>query len=363
MRKLVIMTLLISSFFIQNCLSQRPAFKGYPLERQKSLAGTGFKQTKLDSLTEHLENNLATTGMMVLKNGKVVYEYGDLTDVGYLASCRKSILSILYGKYVTDGTIDLNESIGEIGIDEDQGLLEIEKSATVDHIINARSGVFYNAANRGYDENNIQERGSVKPGEYFVYNNWDFNVAGYIFEKKCGNTIYEEIEKQLAIPLGFQDWNIKNQKKHFRKKKSRFPAYHMYISTRDMAKIGQLMLNKGKWNGKQIISEEWINKITKPVSSLEEVNERYGRTESSPFQLSYGNMWWFLESFRGHPDFEGAYQASGWGGQFLTIIPRLDVVVVHKCALSKLVRWGMKDGGVKSPEYWELLYNLINDRI
>ena len=95
--------------------------------------------------------------MLVLKDGKILFEYGDIQDISYLASCRKSILSILYGKYVENGTIDLNQSIGEIGIEEDKGLLEIEKYATVDHIINSRSGVFYQPENRGYDENNILE--------------------------------------------------------------------------------------------------------------------------------------------------------------------------------------------------------------
>ena len=126
-------------------------------------------------------------------------------------------MSILYGKYVKNGTIDLNQTIGEIGIDEDKGLLDIEKTATINNIITARSGVFYKPANGGYDEDNILKRGSVKPGEYFVYNNWDFNVAGSILEIKSGNSVYQEIEEQLAIPLGFQDWNIKNQKKKLRK--------------------------------------------------------------------------------------------------------------------------------------------------
>jgi CubicO group peptidase (beta-lactamase class C family) len=297
--------------------------------------------------------------MLVLKDGKIIYEYGDIENVGYIASCRKSVLGILYGKYVENGTIDLNQTIGEIGIDEDEGLTDIEKTATVDHIINSRSGIFYQPANSGYDEDNILERGSVKPGEYFVYNNWDFNVAGYILEKKSGKSVYQEMEEQLAIPLGFQDWNIKNQKKKINKSKSRYAAYHMYISTRDMVKIGQLMLNKGKWNGKQVVSKEWIEKITTTVTPTETVNERYGRNESSPFQFSYGYMWWLVDNFKHHPDFEGAYTASGWGGQFITVIPKLNIVVAHKYKVPTLVNWGLKPGGVGDNTFWELLYDHI----
>lgn len=344
---------------LTSCGVPKPQFIGVGFEKHVTLERTGFTLQRLDSLTDHLENNLETTGMVILQDGKLIYEYGDISEVSYIASCRKSVLSMLYGKYVENGTIDLNQTIGEIGVEEDQGLLAIEKTATVDHIINSRSGVFYQPANGGYDENNILERGSVTPGSYFVYNNWDFNVAGYIIEQKSGKSVYQEMEEQLAIPLGFQDWNRSHQKKKSSKRKSRYPAYHMYISTRDMAKIGQLMLNKGKWNGAQIISEEWIEKITTTVTPVEEVNERYGLSASSPYQFSYGYMWWLVDDFKHHPDFEGAYTAQGWGGQFITIIPKLDVVVAHKYEVPTLVNWGIKPGGVSSHSYWALLHDYI----
>lgn len=348
-----------ATILILGCSTNRAQFEGVPFEKHTTLNGTRFTQQRLDSLTSYIKNNLETTGMLILKDGKILYEYGDTKEISYIASCRKSVLSILYGKYVENGTINLNETIGEIGIDEDKGLLDVEKTATVDHIINSRSGVFYKPANSGYDENNILERGSVKPGEYFVYNNWDFNVAGYILEKKSGNSVYKEIEEQLAIPLGFEDWNIKNQKKKSNKSKSKYPAYHIYISARDMAKIGQLMLNKGKWNGKQIVSKEWIEKITSTITPTKTVNERYGRNESSPFQFSYGYMWWLVDNFKHHPDFEGTYSATGFGGQYITVIPKLNIVVAHKYKVPTLVNWGLKSGGVWDNTYWEILYDYL----
>ncbi|MEW7280197.1 serine hydrolase [Aquimarina sp. 2201CG1-2-11] len=272
---------------LQACGPHKPQFMGTPFEKHTDLKETGFTQKKLDSMRSYISKNLTTEGMIILKNGKLLFEYGNVEDLGYLASVRKSILSMLYGKYVENGTIILDETIGEIGVEEDGGLTDLEKTATVHDIINSRSGVFYTPVNGGSDNKNILKRGSKKPGEYFVYNNWDYNVAGYIFEKKTGKDIYQELEDQLAIPLGFQDWNIKNQKKQYKKSKSRYPAYHMYISVRDMAKIGQLMLNDGKWNGKQLISKEWIKKTTSTITSTEEINNRKGLNESSPYQLSY----------------------------------------------------------------------------
>ena len=355
---LSITILCASAFFFTQCTTHKAAFKGMSLE--KSQANTNFSQQKLDSVTNYLKDHAETTGMVILQNGKMVYEYGDIQEVSYIASCRKSVLSMLYGKHIENGTIDLDETIGELGIDDNDALLPKEKEATVRDIITSRSGVFHRPANGGYDENNILERGSVEPGEYFVYNNWDFNVAGHILEQKTGNTVYEEIEQQLAIPLGFEDWNIKNQKRKVSKGKSQYSAYHIYISTRDMAKIGQLMLNEGKWNGEQIISKEWIKQSTSVVTPVNVVNERYWRDETSDLQLSYGYMWWLFEEFMGIEDFEGAYTASGYGGQYITVIPKRNIVIAHKSKLNTLELWGLKSGGVSDHQYYKIVEKIVH---
>ncbi|MDY8135567.1 DUF2306 domain-containing protein [Aquimarina sp. 2201CG5-10] len=366
-KKIVITSvILVALMFPVSCLSlqtwfyKKPSIEGVVFEKIKSSDYSSFTPEKLNEIDTYLKEESETTSMLILENGKIVYEYGDVSEISYIASCRKSVLAILYGKYVTNGTIDLNQTIGAMGIDEDDTLLPIEKEATVDHIITSRSGVFHLPANGGYDKENIKERGSVKPGEYFVYNNWDFNVAGYILEKKSGNTVYEELEQQLAIPLGFQDWNIKNQKRTVNKDKSRYSAYHMHLSTRDMAKIGQLMLQKGKWNDKQIVSADWINKITTRVTHTDTVSARYRRDKSSPLQESYGYMWWLYERFYDNPDFEGGYTASGYGGQFITVIPKRNVVIAHKTTMDILTYAGLSERS-KTPswKYWWLLRNLM----
>ena len=345
---------------VMSCSPRAAQFKGSVFEKHTSLTKTGFTQEKLDSLNNFIKKHLTTTSMVVLKDGKVLFEYGDVTEISFIASCRKSILSMLYGKYVENGIIDLNETIGEIGIDENVGLTEVEKAATVHDIINSRSGVSLKPVNAGYDKKNILKRGAMKPGEYFVYNNWDYNVAGSIFEMKTGKNIYQEMEERLAIPLGFQNWNIKNQKKKYRKSKSRHPAYHMYLSVLDMAKIGQLMLNRGKWNGKQLIAEKWIDHMLTVVTPVDTVNKRYGRNKKSPFQFAYGNMWWLVDNFKQHPDFKSAYSATGWGGQFITVIPKLNMVIAHKHKVPKLVLWGLKRGNdVPHWQYWQLLYDFF----
>ena len=358
MRNLLII-LLLSIFSLQGCSNYAPAFQGTEFERYKAVEEAGFDKQKLDEFTKYLKENSETTGMVVLRDGKIFYEYGDVAEVSYIASDRKSVLSMLYGKHVENGTIDLSETIGDLGIDEDDGLLPREKQATVKDILTSRSGVFHIAANGGYDKKNFRARGSVEPGEYFVYNNWDFNVAGHILERKTGKTVYQELEDQLAKPLGFQDWNIKNQSRKIDESKSRYSAYHIYLSTRDMAKIGQLMLNEGEWNGKQIIPKEWVQKTTSTVTPADVVNKRTGLDDSAKVQFSYGYMWWLFEKLNDNPDFEGAYTASGFGGQFITVIPKQKIVIAHKTKLNKLELWGIIDGGMPNWFYWDLIDKLM----
>jgi hypothetical protein len=90
--------LILLSTMLQNCSMHKPQFPGVPFERNVALDGTGFNQQRQDSLTNYLEKSLETTGMVILKDGKTVFEYGDLEEIGHNASVRKSILSILLRK-------------------------------------------------------------------------------------------------------------------------------------------------------------------------------------------------------------------------------------------------------------------------
>jgi CubicO group peptidase (beta-lactamase class C family) len=108
---------------------------------------------------------------------------------------------------------------------------------------------------------------------------------------------------------------------------SDFPAHHVPMSTRDMARLGHLMLRGGRWRDRQVLDEGWVRRISSVATPADEV------ARTSPFVdgLGYGWLWWTLDGprFRGTP-LEGAYTASGAAGQFITVVPRLDAVIVHK---------------------------------
>ena len=286
----------------------------------------GFSQEAFDNITNFIIDSTNATGVIVVVGGRQIYSFGAQDRLSYIASCRKSVLAMLYGKYVENGTIDLTKTMADLGIDDIEGLTDKEKEATVYDLITSRSGVYHPASNSG-DSKNKPKRGTKRHGEYFLYNNWDFNAAGAVFEQMTGKNIYVAFDQDIAGQIGMQDWDLFAQKKGGNLNISQFPAYHFYFSVRDMARIGYLMLRNGNWDGNQVISEDWVKTITSVVTPWEEMD---GKTSIPRFE--YGYMWWLFapQSPLYKPEYKGAYTARGAMGQYITVIPELDMVVAFK---------------------------------
>lgn len=290
---------------------------------------SGWDSVKVRDYHRYIIDSTAVTGLVIVQDGEIVFEYGDIAENSYIASCRKSVLAMLYGKYVEDGTIDLDKTIKSLNIDDVEGVLPVEQQATIQDLISARSGIYHPEGYPGGMQQFAPERGSVTPGEYWLYSNWDFNVAGFVFEKETGKNIYDQVEAQLAIPLGMEDWDRSLQEKQGDTTISKYLAYPMWFSTRDMAKIGQLMLNKGSWNGKQLVSENWIQEMLKQRTTYEEINENVPVFRDSGVNFGYGYMWWLFENME-DPRIENAYAALGAMGQAIAVYPEINVVVAYK---------------------------------
>jgi CubicO group peptidase (beta-lactamase class C family) len=301
----------------------------------------GYSSEKFKPLRDYIKT-IKTTGLMVIVGGKVLFEYGDVKQLSYLASVRKSILAMLYGKYVANGKIDLDKSLKDLGMSDHGGLLPVEEKATIRHLISARSGIYHKASNPGDNTADAPDRGSQSPGKYFLYNNWDFNAAGAAFEKQTGKDIYDALESDFAKPIGMQDFDRSRQEKSGDMERSKYQAYHMWLSTRDMARIGYLMLRKGNWNGKQLIPKEWTKKIVSIITPITEMNPIRLRE----WKFGYGYMWWVWEKYGSHGLFEGAHTGMGAFGQYITVIPKLDMVIAHKTAVPprKFVSWVQYEG-------------------
>lgn len=302
-----------------------PVYPAAAWERISSPEVAGWSAPALDRVGERLEE-MSTTALMAVVGGRVIFEYGDTDTVSYLASVRKSILSMLYGRYVEQGMVDLDLTLADLGIDDHQSLTERERQATVRDLISARSGVYHPASNGGDDLDSAPERGSQAPGSYYLYSNWDFNAAGAAFELMTGRQIFDALQTDLAEPLGMQDFARSRHRKTGDLTRSRYPAYHMHLSTRDMARIGYLMLRDGAWAGEQIVPTDWVRESTRPVTRREEMNPDHRKDG----RWGYGYLWWVFDDPEQHPAYDGAYVGLGAVGQHILVVPELDLVVVHK---------------------------------
>ena len=97
---------------------------------KEALENHGWSAEVLAKTTEFIRDESNTTGLVIVDRGRVVYRYGDIEELSYVASVRKSILAMLYGYWVENGIIDLETTLEELGMDDIGGLLPIEKKAT-----------------------------------------------------------------------------------------------------------------------------------------------------------------------------------------------------------------------------------------
>lgn len=317
------------TYLLSSCQSKAQTYPDETWSRTENPEAMGWSDAEWSNFTRYIIDSTNITGLVLVHKGQIVLEYGNISENSYIASCRKSILALLYGKYVENGTIDLDKTLEELDINDVTELLPEEKKATIKDLISARSGVYLNGSNGGDFRRFAPERGSVAPGSHWLYNNWDFNVAGHIFEQETQSNIYDEIQSQLANPLQMQDWDRTLQKKSGNSDISKFPAYHMWFSTRDMARIGLLMLRNGKWKETQIIPKDWVREMTKQRTSYLEAQKSVPLLKEDGLDLGYGYMWWLIENTN-DVRFKNAYSAQGALGQNITVFPEIDVVLAFK---------------------------------
>jgi CubicO group peptidase (beta-lactamase class C family) len=328
----------------------------------KDADSAGFDTKRLAVLREWLKTQ-NTSALVIWTDGKVAFQYGDVARISKVASVRKSILAMLYGKYVADGTIDLEATVKQLGLDDVQPFQPIEESATLRHLLTARSGIYHPAGNPNL-EALVPQRGSHAPGTYFQYQNWDFNAAGTAFEKRTGKDLFDALDTDLARPIGMEDFDRRRQRKVDVRPVSVHPEYAMYLSTRDMARIGVLMARQGRWNGREVVPRDWVRMTTTLVTRPEDIHPTQLGATSWAHRWGYGTMWWVWDT----PNipgtvtgpYQGAFTAMGAYGQFITVLPVLDLVVAHKVAYDEEAdRQGRPVIEVSPHEYDAILQMII----
>lgn len=328
--------------------------RGEPWERWPDAESAGYTSAGLERVRSYTKT-LGTTGLMVVVGGKVLFEYGDIEAIGYMAEGRYSVLATVFGKPVEDGTIDLSLTLEELGVDDRPGLLPIEKRATIEDLLTNRSGV-YHPTEFGAGPEGTPTRGSVEPGSFFFYHPWGMLAAEDIFEVLTGRTFFRTVGEDLGEPLGLQDFNWKRQNPGHDRSQSVFTLYNLYVSTRDVARFGQLMLQGGEWRGEQLIPREWVERITTEVTPPEGLNPEGYRKRG----LGFGYQWWPWHDPDPEGPHVGAYTYMGSYGQYLTILPKLDMVVAHQVYAG----WfGAPDPSVPWEQYEGILERLAEARM
>lgn len=298
----------------------------------------GYSAEKLELLKQFLKNS-GTESMLLLHDGKLLFEFGDLHQKRSVHSIRKALLNGVYGSYLQQQGLApdalLHSRLSDWQMDDAPNKLNaLEKQTQLQYLLQSRSGIYLPAtAESDGMVANKPSRNSHPAGSFFYYNNWDFNAAGRIAETWSGKSIYRMFNEMIAQPIGMVDYQNTIATLHddqsidpqsaldgyyqYELEKSRFPAYHFRLSSYDLALYGQLFLNQGEWHGKQIISKEWIKRSTTPISII---NPEYG--------LAYGMLWNVLVP--DNADERPSFYHTGVDIHMLGIYPKHKLVMVHR---------------------------------
>ena len=346
--------LLVATTSLAACAAPPRAFDTLPAStwwRADENAQTPACRVALDALHAELLRS-PTTSLMAVHGRDVVFAFGPVDRASVIHSARKSLLAMLYGSAVEQGTIRLDDTLADLGVDDIGGLLPIERQARVRDLLAARSGVYHAAANPGDDSAAAPPRGSQTPGGYFLYNNWDFNAAGDIYEQLTHRDIYRAFEQDIATPLGLEDFRVEREHRSGDATRSNHLAYHFHLSTRDMARVGELMLAHGSWNGRQLVPADWTTTISTPVTRAADMHPRHVARKG----IDYGLLWWIPEEPPDSP-LAGSYFAWGYFGQFILVVPKRDMVIAHKYDTDAAV--GDKIARLDAPQFLALARRIV----
>ncbi|UCH57233.1 MAG: serine hydrolase [Candidatus Bathyarchaeota archaeon] len=282
----------------------------------------GIDPVKLEEMVQHINaDGIGADSVMVIKDGYVVLDaYFPTFDEGELHivySCTKSVVSTLIGMAYEEGLI---ESL-------DQPLLEFFPGRTVQNVSQWKEEITLRdmlTMSAGFDardnwiyewewlgrlhdaEDAVQYMLDLEvvhePGTVFNYTNGVSHLLSCIVTETTGVSALEYAQEKLFGPLGIThvEWDTDVMGRNW--------GYsRLYLEPRDMAKIGYLFFNEGEWDGQQIVSSEWVEDAT-------------SKHLDANLMPGYGYQWWV------HPN--GYYTAIGYKGQFIHVVPDLDLIMV-----------------------------------
>lgn len=297
------------------------------------------------SFIDDFHNTLDTTQVysaLIIKDDYIVDEYYkdgyDQSSVFPLNSCSKSVTATLIGIAIDRGLIDgtdvpISEYFPQIEQYDNENL----KNITIWHLLTHTSGLDISDDAVWYDWRDSDDwieyaltRPSIHtPGEVFDYSTAGTHLLTAILEKATGMSAYEFGKEYLFDPMGMTSVECETAPEGTSDGGNGF-AMNVY----DMAKLGKLYLDGGSWQGRQLVSQQWINEST---------SIQYDRSTGS---ADYGYQWW-VRTFgdRGYD----AFFAQGHAGQYIFAVPELDLMVVFT-----------SNHQGSSSMYWQFVNNIVN---
>ena len=298
--------------------------------KTNDLKSKGVDSTLIYKLFSQLNNgNHKLHSIVLVKNNQLILEeyFGNYKDntPHDLRSTSKSIRSILLGIAIDKGFIDnINDPITKyLKSPMPQKHLDKRKEhITTKHLLTMSSGLDCNdwdKKSKGQEDKVYKKKDWLQytldlpmvntPGEVSHYCSMGVILMTEIISQTSGMSIDKFAHEYLFNPLGIDNvfWGHTSDKAVISSGK------RLYMTSRDMAKIGQLILNKGKWNKKQIVSEKWVDESTTPKTKITGIDYCY--------------LWWNIP-FKIEGKTIISKTATGNGGQYIMIIPEMELVAV-----------------------------------
>jgi CubicO group peptidase (beta-lactamase class C family) len=296
-------------FLMSNCKpgEDKPYFPISTPEEQ------GMDSQTLLMMLDYIESSLSNIhSLLIIRNGKTVMEvyyppFGS-QDKHMLFSATKSFVSALVGIAVNEGKI---QNVDQPVLDffpntTIENLDDRKKNIHIHDLLNMTSGLTANDDQMGESQDwsqfTLNQPMNAEPGTIFDYNSGNSHLLSAIIQKTTGKTTFEYAKEKLFDSLEIQNVYWAADPSGVSQ-----GGVGLMLTPRDMAKFGYLYLNQGKWNGKQIVPAEWIE------------------TSIQTNENGYAYQWWQRPK---------GYAALGYAGQFISVAPSLNLVLVCTSALS-----------------------------
>lgn len=269
--------------------------------------------------------------MIIVKDGSIIAEYYkgsyDADSIFSMNSCTKSITSAVVGIAIDEGFIEgIDVPVSDYFPELEAAADERKKAIAFEHILTMTSGFDwpewtdwnYRFGDWTISDNWVDyvlnREMANTPGEIFNYSTGDTQLVSAIITKATGESESSFAERYLFEPLGITSvrWPEDPQG-------NSTGGFGIEMSAEDAARFGQLYLNKGKWGEEQIVPEEWVTEATAEHSA------------GSFYSSKYGYLWW-IEPASEEVLYE-FYYAMGFGGQYIFVVPELNMVTVFTSSL------------------------------